>query len=31
MGLSHCPLCLGLAVLCVVRSSAHALLLWRFV
>jgi hypothetical protein len=29
MGLSHCPLCLGLAALCVVRSSAHALLLWR--
>ncbi|MEA5413093.1 hypothetical protein VB737_15095 [Synechococcus sp. BA-120 BA3] len=29
MGLAHCPLCMGLAALCVVRYSAHALLLWR--
>ncbi|MCT0207819.1 hypothetical protein [Synechococcus sp. CS-1332] len=29
MGLAHCPLCMGLAALCVVRCSAHALLLWR--
>jgi hypothetical protein len=29
MGLAHCPLCMGLAVLCAVRCSAHALLLWR--
>ena len=30
MGLTHCPLCVGLAVLCAVRYSAHALLVWRF-
>ena len=29
MGLMHCPLCIGLAVLSAVRFSAHALLLWR--
>jgi hypothetical protein len=29
MGLTHCPLCMGLALLCTVRCSAHALLLWR--
>ena len=29
MGLTHCPLCMGLAVLCVIRSGAHAFLLWR--
>jgi len=29
MGLTHCPLCMGLAVLCVIRSGALALLLWR--
>ncbi|MEA5415636.1 hypothetical protein [Synechococcus sp. BA-132 BA5] len=29
MGLAHCPLCMGLAALCVVRCSAHALMLWR--
>ena len=29
MGLAHCPLCMGLAVLCAVRAGAHALLLWR--
>ncbi|MCP9797655.1 MULTISPECIES: hypothetical protein [Cyanophyceae] len=29
MGLAHCPLCMGLAALCVVRCGAHAVLLWR--
>jgi hypothetical protein len=29
MGLTHCPLCVGLAVLCVVRGGAHAVLLWQ--
>ncbi|MEA5392021.1 hypothetical protein VB738_12210 [Cyanobium gracile UHCC 0139] len=29
MGLAHCPLCMGLAALCVVRCGAHGLLLWR--
>ena len=29
MGLTHCPLCMGLAVLCVIRGGAHAVLLWR--
>lgn len=29
MGLMHCPLCMGLAVLCAVRFSAHAWLVWR--
>jgi hypothetical protein len=29
MGLTHCPLCMGLAVLCIIRSGAHAVLLWR--
>ena len=29
MGLMHCPLCIGLAVLSALRFSAHALLLWR--
>lgn len=29
MSLTHCPLCMGLAILCTVRCSAHALLLWR--
>ena len=27
MGLSHCPICIGLALLCTVRCGAHALLL----
>jgi hypothetical protein len=31
MGLSHCPLCQGLAVLCLVRYGAYALLLWNLV
>lgn len=31
MGLTHCPLCIGLAVLCVVRCGAHAVLLWQLV
>jgi hypothetical protein len=30
MGLAHCPLCVGLAVLSVVRCSACALMLWRW-
>ena len=29
MGLMHCPLCVGLAVLSAVRFSAHAWLVWR--
>lgn len=29
MGLSHCPLCMGLAVLSAVRFMAHAVLLWQ--
>lgn len=29
MGLMHCPLCMGLAVLSAVRFSANALLLWQ--
>ena len=29
MGLMHCPLCMGLAVLSALRFSAHALLIWR--
>jgi hypothetical protein len=31
MGLSHCPLCLGLAVLCCVRSLAHLQLVAQLV
>ncbi len=31
MGLAHCPLCMGLAVLCVARVSAHAMMVWRLV
>lgn len=31
MGLSHCPLCLGLAVLCCVRSLAHLQLVRQLV
>ncbi|MFT5338982.1 MAG: hypothetical protein ACI9IO_000715 [Cyanobium sp.] len=27
MGITHCPLCIGLAVLCVVRATAHGTLL----
>jgi hypothetical protein len=30
MSLTHCPLCVGLALLSVVRASAHLLLLWRW-
>ncbi|PZV02517.1 MAG: hypothetical protein DCF24_01505 [Cyanobium sp.] len=30
MGLTHCPLCIGLAVLCAVRFSSHALLVWQW-
>ncbi|WP_259721314.1 hypothetical protein [Synechococcus sp. CS-1328] len=29
MGLTHCPLCLALAVLSALRGGAHALLVWR--
>ena len=29
MGLMHCPLCIGLAVLSALRFSAHAWLAWR--
>jgi hypothetical protein len=29
MGITHCPLCMALAVLCVVRATAHGTLLWR--
>jgi hypothetical protein len=29
MGVTHCPLCVGLAVLSAVRFSAHALLIWN--
>ncbi len=31
MGIAHCPLCVGLAILSVVRSSACALLLWQWI
>ncbi|CAK6692072.1 hypothetical protein VB716_03855 [Synechococcus sp. CCY9201] len=29
MGLTHCPLCVALAVLSALRGGAHALLVWR--
>jgi len=29
MGLMHCPLCIGLAVLSALRCCAHLWLLWR--
>lgn len=29
MGLSHCPLCMGLALLSAARFLAHAALLWQ--
>jgi hypothetical protein len=31
MGLSHCPLCQALAVLCLVRYGAYAGLAWTLV
>jgi hypothetical protein len=31
MGLTHCPLCLGLAILCLVRSSCHLLMAWQLI
>ncbi len=31
MGIAHCPLCVGLAILSVVRSSICALLLWQWI
>jgi hypothetical protein len=30
MSLTHCPLCVGLAVLCVLRSAAHGVMLWQW-
>jgi len=30
MGLTHCPLCMALAVLCAVRFSAHTVLVWQW-
>jgi len=29
VSITHCPLCVALAVLCVLRSSAHLLVLWQ--
>ncbi|QEY32716.1 hypothetical protein EVJ50_11245 [Synechococcus sp. RSCCF101] len=29
MGLLHCPICLGLAVLSVVRAACHACMVWQ--
>ena len=29
MSITHCPLCVALDVLCVVRSSAHLMVLWQ--
>ncbi|EDY37836.1 hypothetical protein CPCC7001_715 [Cyanobium sp. PCC 7001] len=29
MGLAHCPLCVALAVLSVLRCGAHAVQLWQ--
>ncbi|MEB3321939.1 MAG: hypothetical protein VKI81_03860 [Synechococcaceae cyanobacterium] len=29
MGLTHCPLCVGLAVLSALRGLGHLVLLWR--
>ncbi|MFM8525385.1 MAG: hypothetical protein ACKOCM_07170 [Cyanobacteriota bacterium] len=29
MGLSHCPLCMGLALLSAVRFLAHGVLVWQ--
>jgi len=31
MGLTHCPLCVALAVFSAVRFSAHAVLLWQLI
>ena len=31
MGLDHCPLCVGLAILSVVRSGACAVMLWQWI
>ena len=30
MSLTHCPLCVGLAVLSAVRFMAHAVMLWQW-
>ena len=29
MGLTHCPLCIGLALLCAVRFMAHGLMAFQ--
>ncbi|CAK6695772.1 hypothetical protein VB734_07325 [Synechococcus sp. BA-124 BA4] len=29
MGLAHCPLCVGLAIVSLVRGGAMGVLLWR--
>jgi hypothetical protein len=29
MGITHCPLCMALAVMCVLRATAHGTLLWK--
>jgi len=29
VSITHCPLCVALALLCVLRSSAHLLVLWQ--
>lgn len=29
MGLSHCPLCMGLALLSAIRFLAHGVLVWQ--
>ena len=29
MGLTHCPLCIGLAVLSAIRFSAHAVMVFQ--
>jgi hypothetical protein len=31
MGITHCPLCVALAVFSAVRFSAHVVLLWQLV
>ena len=30
MGLTHCPLCIGLALLCAVRFTVHSLMAFQF-
>lgn len=31
MGLTHCPLCMALAMLCLVRACCHGGLLWQVI